>query len=97
LGVTDRLFYQALGVFSVFGAEGVGAFLYGDASRAAEVSELLRLTSADLEALGIVDAVVPDDVDGVVGAVVDALGHADVGRRRERFDRVAHRWLTTST
>ncbi len=96
-GVTDRLLIQEHAVFSVIGAEGAAAILYRDASRAAEVSELLRLTSTDLEALGVVDAVVPDEVEGVVAAVVDALGDAEVGRRRERFDRVASRWLTTST
>lgn len=91
---TDRLLVQEHAVFSVIGAEGAAAILHRDASRASEVAELLRLTSADLLDLGIVDAVVPDDVDRTVHAVRLALGEAVVGDRLRRFDLASQRWVT---
>lgn len=93
-GVTDQLLIFEHAVFSVIGAEGAAAILYRDASRASEVAELLKLTSGDLLDLGIVDAVVPDDVDGAVAAVRATLGQLEIGGRTRRFDEVAQRWLT---
>lgn len=96
LAATDRLLVQEHAVFSVIGPEGAAAILERDAGRAAEVAPRLRLTSTDLADLGIVDAVVPDTVEGAVAAVVAALdelaGGSD-GRRRTRFDAATARWL----
>ncbi len=93
-GVTDRLLILEHAVFSVIGAEGAAAILYRDASRAAEVAELLRLTSNDLVALGIADAVVPDDFERAVAAVRAGLGALEFGARTRRFDAAARRWVT---
>ncbi|HET8930904.1 MAG TPA: carboxyl transferase domain-containing protein [Acidimicrobiales bacterium] len=94
LGATDRLLIFEHAVFSVIGAEGAATILYRDASRASEVAELLRLTSADLLDLGIVDAVVPDDVEGAVAVATATLGQVQIGARTSRFDGVARRWVT---
>jgi acetyl-CoA carboxylase carboxyl transferase subunit beta len=105
LAGTDRFLVQEHAVFSVIGPEGAAAILERDADRAPEVAARLKLTSADLLELGIVDAVVPDDL----GATVDALGRALAaarddaansaagaggGRgRRTRFDAATAAWL----
>lgn len=99
LSWTDRLLLQRHAIFSVIGPEGAAAILERDAGRAAEVAERLRLTSADLLELGVVDQVVPDDVDGAVAslhaALADALADPDSGgvARRRRADAVTARWL----
>ncbi|HEX2577597.1 MAG TPA: carboxyl transferase domain-containing protein [Aquihabitans sp.] len=100
LASTDRLLLQEHAVFSVIAPEGAAAILERDASRAAEVAERLRLTSSDLDELGIVDAVVPDDPDATAAAVLQALQEADGGAgtgRRERFDAATARWLQAPT
>lgn len=105
LAGTDRFLVQEHAVFSVIGPEGAAAILERDADRAPEVAARLKLTSGDLLELGIVDAVVPDDL----GATVDALGRALTaarddaansaagaggGRgRRTRFDAATAAWL----
>lgn len=109
LAAADRFLIQEHAVFSVIGPEGAAAILERDGSRAPAVAGLLRLTSADLLDLGIVDEVVTDEVDGAVVAVHRALagvcgddggggghGGGDGGGRERlaRFDRATHRWLT---
>lgn len=101
LAWADRLLLQEHAVFSVIGPEGAAAILERDAARAPEVAERLRLTSADLLELGVVDEVVPDDLDGAVAAVRAALAavveehraEPDVRRRRRRADDLTVRWL----
>ena len=93
LGVTDRLFMQEHAIFSVIGPEGAAAILHRDSARAPEVAEQLRLTSADLLDLGIVDAVVPDAIDATVQAIIAALGEAKPGDRLRRMDAASARWV----
>ncbi|MCU1496723.1 MAG: hypothetical protein JWM47_676 [Acidimicrobiales bacterium] len=99
LGATDTLLVQEHAIFSVIGPEGAAAILERDAGRAAAVAGRLKLTSADLLALGIVDGIVPDGVGETVAAVIDALPggsrQAMVGVRSTRFDRASERWLTS--
>ncbi len=51
-------------VYSVASPEGCAAILWGDASRAPEAAERLKLTSADLLGFGIVDRVVKEPLGG---------------------------------
>lgn len=93
LGVTDTLLVQEHAVFSVIGAEGAASILHRDATRAPEVAEHLRLRSADLLDLGVVDAVVPDDLERTVAAVRAALADVRRGRRHDRMDAASARWV----
>jgi hypothetical protein len=43
--------------------------------------------------LGIVDAVVPDDIDETVKAIVTALDEAQPGDRLRRMDAASARWV----
>lgn len=90
---TDVLLIQEHAVFSVIAPEGAASILERDASKAPEVAEQLGLTSDRLLALGVVDAVVPDDLDGVVAAIREALATVEVGGRRRRPDAVSARAL----
>lgn len=94
LAGADRLLIQEHAIFSVIGPEGAAAILERDAGRAAEVAGRLALTSADLVRLGVVDAVVPDELDATCRAIVDALGTARAGDRLDRVDTATRRWLT---
>lgn len=85
----DTVLIQEHAVFSVIGPEGAAAILERDASRAAEMAERLGLTSERLLALGVVDAVVPDDVAATVAEVETALDTVEQGRRTARPDAVS--------
>ncbi len=93
-GHTDRLLMLEHAVFSVIGPEGAAAILERDVARAAAVAERLRLTSADLADLAIVDAVVAEDTTSIAGAVANALADAKAGDRLRRADAATARWLT---
>jgi acetyl-CoA carboxylase carboxyl transferase subunit beta len=93
LGVTDRLLVQEHAIFSVIGPEGAAAILHRDPSRAPEVAEQLRLTSADLLDLGIIDAVVSEEVGDTVEGIVTALDEARPGERLRRMDAASAHWV----
>lgn len=93
LAVGDRLLIQEHAIFSVIAPEGAAAILHRDASRAADVAELLDPTADRLHRLGVADEVVPEPVGAEVAAAwaavarhLDELGdHADVTARIERW------------
>jgi acetyl-CoA carboxylase carboxyl transferase subunit beta len=93
LAYADRLLIEEHAIFSVIGPEGAASILERDVSKAPDVAEQLKLTSGDLVALGIVDAVVPEVAGALDTAVRAALDGAVVGARRARFDRATERWL----
>jgi acetyl-CoA carboxylase carboxyl transferase subunit beta len=90
---SDRLVMSEHAVFAVISPEGAAAILERDAAKAAEVAERLRLTSADMRALGVVDEVVPDGQAALDEAVARALESARPGDRDRRFDAATARWL----
>lgn len=60
LAVADRVLMLEHAVYSVISPEGCAAILWPDRSAAPQAARALRLTSADLWRLGVVDAVVPE-------------------------------------
>jgi acetyl-CoA carboxylase carboxyl transferase subunit alpha len=80
LALADTTIMAENAVYSVASPEGCAAILWGDAARAPEAAERLKLTSADLTAFGIVDRVVPEPLGGAhrdaaafVARVLDAV------------------------
>ncbi|MFY9779308.1 MAG: acetyl-CoA carboxylase carboxyltransferase subunit alpha [Candidatus Baltobacteraceae bacterium] len=83
LALADRVIMAENAVYSVASPEGCAAILWGDAARAPEAAERLKLTSGDLLGFGIVDEVVPEplggaqrDAAGFVARVLDAIDAA---------------------
>ncbi|MGH7727235.1 MAG: acetyl-CoA carboxylase carboxyltransferase subunit alpha [Vulcanimicrobiaceae bacterium] len=83
LALSDYTLMAQHAVYSVASPEGCAAILWGDASRAPEAAEHLRLTSGDLVGFEIVDEVVPEplggahrDASGFMAAVLSAIGGA---------------------
>jgi acetyl-CoA carboxylase carboxyl transferase subunit alpha len=67
-------------VYSVISPEGCASILWKDAEKMREAAEALRLTAQDLQALGVVDRVVPEPLGGAhrdakatLASVADAL------------------------
>jgi acetyl-CoA carboxylase alpha subunit len=64
IAVGDRVLMLENAYYSVISPEGCSTILFKDAAQAPRAAEVLRLTSADLMRLGIVDAVVPEPDGG---------------------------------
>ena len=64
IGMGNRVLMLEYAVYSVISPEGCAAILWGDASRAPEAAESMRITAPDLLRLGIIDGIVPEPVGG---------------------------------
>ena len=60
IGVADRVLMMQNSIYSVISPEGCAAILWKDAARADLAAEKLKLTAADLRALGVVDEIIPE-------------------------------------
>jgi acetyl-CoA carboxylase carboxyl transferase subunit alpha len=64
IGVTDRVLILENSYYSVISPEGCAAILWKDGAAAPKAAEALKLSAAHLEALGVVDEVVPEPTGG---------------------------------
>ncbi|MFH0946485.1 MAG: acetyl-CoA carboxylase carboxyltransferase subunit alpha [Planctomycetota bacterium] len=64
IGVCDRLLVLQYAYYSVISPEGCAAILWKDGSKAEQAAIAMKITSADLMELGLVDEVVPEPVGG---------------------------------
>lgn len=75
IGVGNRVNMLENAVYSVISPEGCAAILWRDATRMRDAARAMRLTAPDLQALDIVDEIVPEVVGG---AHVDAADQARI-------------------
>ncbi|OLF19068.1 acetyl-CoA carboxyl transferase [Actinophytocola xanthii] len=75
LGVGNHVLICANAVYSVISPEGCAAILWNDPAAAPRAAEALRMTSAELLELGIVDRVVPEPAGGTQADHVTAGQH----------------------
>jgi acetyl-CoA carboxylase carboxyl transferase subunit alpha len=102
IAIGDRVLMQEFAVYSVIPPEGCAAILWRDANRKVEAAAALKITAADMLALGLVDAIVPEptggahnNADAATALVDQALSAAlpEVGilsiedRLRARYDK----------
>jgi acetyl-CoA carboxylase carboxyl transferase subunit alpha len=64
IAVGDRVNMLEHAVYSVISPEGCASILFRDASRAEEAASAMRITARDLEAMGLVDEVIPEPPGG---------------------------------
>ncbi|MBD1853480.1 acetyl-CoA carboxylase carboxyl transferase subunit alpha [Leptolyngbya sp. FACHB-711] len=79
IGVGDRLMMFEHSVYTVASPEACAAILWKDASKAPQAAEALKITAADLKALGILDVILPEPIGGAHSAPLAAaatLKHA---------------------
>lgn len=61
LAVADRVWMLENAVYSILSPEGFASILWKDGTRAAEASELMKITAQDLYEFGIIDQIIPED------------------------------------
>jgi acetyl-CoA carboxylase carboxyl transferase subunit alpha len=64
IAIGDRVFMQEYSVYSVIPPEGCAAILWRDSARKVEAATALKLTAPDMEALGLVDGIIPEPIGG---------------------------------
>jgi acetyl-CoA carboxylase carboxyl transferase subunit alpha len=64
LGIGNRVLMLEYAIYSVISPEGCAAILWGEAAKAPEAAELMRVTAPDLLKLGVIDGIVPEPVGG---------------------------------
>jgi acetyl-CoA carboxylase carboxyl transferase subunit alpha len=64
VGVANRVLMLEHAIYSVISPEGCAAILWGDAAKAPEAAELMRVTAPDLLRLGVIDGIVPEPTGG---------------------------------
>jgi len=74
IGVADRLAMMRYSVFSVISPEGCSAILWNDPSKAEAATKALKITSADLKELNLIDAIIDEPL---IGAHRDKKGAAE--------------------
>src|SRR5438477_4226632 len=75
IGMGNRVLMLEYAIYSVISPEGCAAILWGDASKAPEAAESMRITAPDLLKLGVIDAIVPEPVGGAHRDWEGAAGH----------------------
>jgi len=64
IGVGNRVYMMENAVYSVISPESCAAIIYRDAARAPAAAAALKMTAPDLQALGLVDGIVPEPSGG---------------------------------
>ena len=64
IGVANRVLMLEHAIYSVISPEGCAAILWGEATKAPEAAELMRITAPDLLKLGVIDGIVPEPTGG---------------------------------
>ena len=64
IGMGNRVLMLEYAIYSVISPEGCAAILWGDAAKAPEAAESMRITAPDLLRLGVIDAIVPEPLGG---------------------------------
>jgi len=64
IGMGNRVLMLEYAVYSVISPEGCAAILWGDAGKAPEAAESMKITAPDLLRLGVIDTIVPEPLGG---------------------------------
>ncbi len=73
LAVGDRLLMMENAIFSVIAPEAASAILFRDAAHTQQLAGSLKVTAADLQAMGLVDRVIPEQPPAHLAPVL--IGH----------------------
>src|SRR3712207_286801 len=64
IATANRVLMLEHSVYAVISPEGCASILWRTAERAPDAAEAMRVTAADLKALGVIDRIVPEPVGG---------------------------------
>ena len=74
IGVADRILMLQHAIYSVISPEGCAAILWGDAAKAPEAAEILKLTAPELLSLGVIDGIIREPLGGAHRSYEETAG-----------------------
>lgn len=81
LAVANEVWMMEHSIYSILSPEGFASILYKDAKKSKEAAEVMKITSKELFALGVIDRVIKEDipltVDGMDTVVEDLTSNID--------------------
>jgi acetyl-CoA carboxylase carboxyl transferase subunit alpha len=89
IGMGNRVLMLEYGVYAVISPEGCAAILWGDAAKAPEAAEVMKVTAPDLLRLRVIDGIIPEPVGGAHRDWEAAAGNLKVALR-EQLAALAH-------
>src|SRR6266446_4439145 len=78
IGMGNRVLMLEYSIYSVISPEGCAAILWGDAAKAPEAAQLMRVTAPDLLRLGAIDAIVREPAGGAHRNWAETAAHLRV-------------------
>jgi acetyl-CoA carboxylase carboxyl transferase subunit alpha len=84
LGVANRVYMLENAYYSVIAPESCATIIYRDSGKAPEAARALRLASTDLQALGLIDGIIPEPAEGA---------HTDADKTAESVRETIHNAL----
>ena len=104
IAAANRVLMFEYAVYSVISPEGCASILWRTADKAADAAEAMRITAGDLQALGVVDRVVPEPIGGahrdpataiasLKAAILEELGGLSRLDRRQLIDQRRAKFL----
>ena len=75
IAAANRVLMFEHAVYSVISPEGCASILWRTADKAADAAEAMRVTASDLQALGVVDRVVPEPLGGAHRSPTEAIAN----------------------
>jgi acetyl-CoA carboxylase carboxyl transferase subunit alpha len=75
IAAANRVLMFEHAVYSVISPEGCASILWRTADKAADAAEAMKVTAGDLQALGVVDRVVPEPLGGAQRNPPEAIGN----------------------
>jgi acetyl-CoA carboxylase carboxyl transferase subunit alpha len=73
IAAANRVLMFEHAVYSVISPEGCASILWRTADKAADAAEAMKVTAADLQALGVVDRIVPEPLGGAQRSPAEAI------------------------
>ncbi|AIO17937.1 Acetyl-coenzyme A carboxylase carboxyl transferase subunit alpha [Candidatus Izimaplasma bacterium HR1] len=64
LGVANKVFMLENAIYSILSPEGYATILWKDSTLAAKAAEVMKLTSYDLEEIGVIDGIIKEPIGG---------------------------------
>ena len=86
IGMGNRVLMLEYAVYGVISPEGCAAILWGDAGKASEAAEVMKITAPDLVRLGVIDGIVPEPVGGAHRDWEAAAAHVKATLREHLWD-----------
>jgi acetyl-CoA carboxylase carboxyl transferase subunit alpha len=78
IAAANRVLMFEHAVYSVISPEGCASILWRTADKAADAAEAMKVTASDLQALGVVDRIVPEPLGGAHRAPGEAIANLKV-------------------